>query len=112
MSAPQDPGLQPERTELSWRRTLLALAVGALVSVRVLPPVLGGWTVATGLLGVLAAAVLWLLARRRHASVAAVFRGSVAATAMPGGGLLLALTVFTAVGALLGLGYAVLLRAG
>ena len=66
MSAPRDPGLQPERTELSWRRTLLALAVGALVSVRVLPPVLGAWTIATGLLGVLVAVGLGLDHGRGH----------------------------------------------
>lgn len=112
MSAPRDPGLQPERTELSWRRTLLALAVGALVSVRVLPPVLGDWTIATGLLGVLVAAVLWLLARRRHALVAAVFRGRAPAAAMPGGALLLVLALFAAAGAVLGLVYAVLQHAG
>lgn len=71
--AGRDPGLQPERTELSWRRTLLALAVGALVSVRVLPDVLGDWTIVTGIGGVLVAVVLWVLARRRHATIAAAF---------------------------------------
>ncbi|MGT2426089.1 DUF202 domain-containing protein [Amnibacterium kyonggiense] len=108
MNAPRDPGLQPERTELSWRRTLLSLAVAALVSVRVLPPVLGDWTVLTGLLGVLLAAVLGLLARRRHALVDAVFRGRAPATAMPGGALLLGVALLTTAGAALGLLAAVL----
>jgi uncharacterized membrane protein YidH (DUF202 family) len=110
VSAPRDPGLQPERTELAWRRTLLSLAAGALVSVRVLPSVLGDWTIATGLGGVLAAGLLWVLAHRRHRGVAEVFRGRSPASAMPGGALLLALTLFTAIGAALGLLYAVLPR--
>jgi putative membrane protein len=108
VSAPHDPGLAPERTELAWRRTLLAIAVGALVSVRVLPSVLGGWTIATGVGGVIAAAVLWVLARRRHAAALAVFRDRTPASAMPGGTLLLALSLLTAAGAALGLVFAAL----
>lgn len=108
MTAPRDPGLQPERTELSWRRTLLALAVGALVSVRVLPQVLGDWTIGTGLLGVLIAVVLWAVARRRHRRVEAVFRAERSRSAMPGGALLLAVALFAAAGAALGVLYALL----
>lgn len=108
MTAPRDPGVQPERTELSWRRTLLALAVGSLVSVRVLADVLGDWAVVTGLGGLAAAAVLWAVARRRHRAVGAVFAGRAPASAMPGGALLLAVALTTAVGAGFGLAYALL----
>lgn len=103
MTAAHDPGLQPERTELSWRRTLLTLAVGSLVSVRVLPGVLGAWTIAAGLGGFVVVAVFGLLARRRHARVTAVFRGELPRIEMPGGALLAALALFAAVGAALGL---------
>lgn len=109
MTAPRDPGLQPERTELAWRRTLLALAVGALVSVRVLADALGGWAVASGIAGVAVAAVLWVVARRRHRVVGAVFAGRAPASAIPGGALLLGVALLTAAGALLGL-VALLLR--
>lgn len=110
MTAPRDPGLQPERTELAWRRTLLSLAAGALVSVRLLPPVLGDWTIVTGLAGVVVAGLLWSLAHRRHRGVAAVFRGSAPRSAMPDGVLLAALALLTSAGAALGLLYAALLR--
>lgn len=72
MTAARDPGLQPERTVLAWRRTLLAVAVGAAVSVRVLAPALGEAAIVTGVGGVVAAGVLWVLARRRHALAAVI----------------------------------------
>lgn len=102
-----DSGLQPERTALAWRRTVLALAVGALVSVRVLPSVLGDWTIVTGLAGVAAAAGLWIAARSRAARVDAAFHERHTAV-MPGGGLLAAAALLTSVGAALGLLYAVI----
>lgn len=67
-----DPGLQPERTELAWRRTALSLSVGSLVALRLLPVVLGNaaWALA-GVAGLLAAGVLWLGSRRRYRAVVA-----------------------------------------
>lgn len=43
MSRPDlfDAGLQPERTLLAWRRTVLATAIGALVCARMIVPALG-----------------------------------------------------------------------
>lgn len=62
-----DPGLQPERTELAWRRTALSVGVGSLVAVRLLPIVLGDpWWALVGVLGVVAATALWLTSRHRY----------------------------------------------
>ena len=68
-----DPGLQPERTRLAWRRTLLALVVAVVVGERVLAPVLGRAALVgagAGLVGVLVLAVL--VARRARAADASL----------------------------------------
>lgn len=75
---PFDAGLQLERTSLSWRRTALSIAVGSLVSLRLFPVWLGGagWIV-PGMLGLVAAATLWLVSKQRHrAFMARVARGA------------------------------------
>ena len=62
-----DPGLQLERTSLAWRRTGLALAVGALVALRVLPVVGDSpWLFLLGGAGLIVAVALLVLAQRRY----------------------------------------------
>ena len=105
-SALLDRGLQPERTALAWRRTTLALAVGAIVALRLLSPVLGLRSIAIGLTGLALAAVLWVLsARRAHQATNALPHKS---GHLPGGGLLLGLALAVATGAALGLVYVAL----
>lgn len=64
---PWDAGLQPERTELAWRRSALTIALGSLVAARLLPVVLGDpWWALFGVAGFAAAVVVWIGARRRY----------------------------------------------
>ncbi|MEU8348705.1 MULTISPECIES: DUF202 domain-containing protein [unclassified Streptomyces] len=60
-SAPRDPGLQPERTRLAWRRTTLAGAVAAVLAVRLMAA-RGGSAAAVAAVFLAAAAWLGLLA--------------------------------------------------
>jgi uncharacterized membrane protein YidH (DUF202 family) len=96
-----DAGLQPERTRLAWRRTVLALFVGAIVALRVLPPALEEWGVALGAGGTVAALTLAVAAARRGASVASALRA--AQPLPPVGALLAAVATMVSIGALAGL---------
>lgn len=61
-----DPGLQPERTALAWRRTGLAVAVGAIAGTRLLAPRLGAGALVVGAIG-LGLAVLLVIGSTRRA---------------------------------------------
>ena len=69
----RDPGLQPERTRLAWRRTTLAGTVAAVLAVKT--ALHGGVSVAGGLVSALCCG-LWLgflaLAHRRIRALAAL----------------------------------------
>ncbi|NEA19618.1 DUF202 domain-containing protein, partial [Streptomyces halstedii] len=54
---PRDPGLQPERTRLAWRRTTLSCTVVALLAVR---QVVRGGADAAALTGLAAGLLAWL----------------------------------------------------
>jgi uncharacterized membrane protein YidH (DUF202 family) len=101
-----DPGLQPERTALAWRRTALSLAVGAVVSFRLFPPVLGLWSLGIGVAGLLLSATTWTLAGGRARRIQHALLTS--SGPLPGGGLLLLLTVIVSSFAALGLLYTAL----
>lgn len=54
-----DPGLQPERTELAWRRTALVVVVGGLLAARLMPTLLGDpWWALCGAVGAAAGVAL------------------------------------------------------
>lgn len=65
-SRPFDVGLQPERTALAWRRTALALVVGAVVSIRVLPTLLGTWALVPAGAGIVLAVALLVASHKRY----------------------------------------------
>ena len=93
-----DPGLQPERTELAWRRTALAIGVGSLIALRALPaiapaPELQQVWLAPGIVGVAFAVLLWVRARARHRRVTRALLDDRPAE-QPGAGLLVLLTAF------------------
>ena len=100
-SAP-DPGLQPERTELAWRRTALALAIGCLISIRLLPGALGDaiWAL-PGFLGLVASGGLWIAAQRRYRQTEAAL--AIATDGLPDGRTGFALAAIAFVAAVLGL---------
>ncbi|CAL9285017.1 MULTISPECIES: DUF202 domain-containing protein [unclassified Streptomyces] len=67
----RDPGLQPERTRLAWRRTTLSCTVAAVLAAR--QSVHGGDVSAAGLLGAGLSLLVWavflVVAQRRIAAL-------------------------------------------
>jgi uncharacterized membrane protein YidH (DUF202 family) len=61
-----DAGLQAERTALAWRRTALALAVGAVGAGRLAAPVVGVLAVGLAGLGLVQAVAVAVAAQRRY----------------------------------------------
>lgn len=95
------PGVPPERTGLAWRRTTIALAATALLTLRLRPTVLGPWGVGVGLLVLLAACILWVLSERRFHILRKAL--STSAGLLPDGRLLLAVVVIVAAAGAVGL---------
>lgn len=98
-----DEGLQPERTELAWRRTALSFGVAALIAFRLLSQAFGdpSWAL-PALVAIVAVGGVWLAARRRYVSTsAALIAGR--AERMPSGMLLLIVSAMTMLIALGGL---------
>ncbi|MEU0964565.1 DUF202 domain-containing protein [Streptomyces sp. NPDC005917] len=78
MTAPtRDPGLQPERTRLAWRRTTLSATVAAILAAKT---ALHGSASAGGVVACAACCTLWLgfllVANRRIRALAATDRPS------------------------------------
>ncbi|WP_309064725.1 DUF202 domain-containing protein [Microbacterium sp.] len=96
MNGPADAGLQPERTELAWRRTALAIAIGSLLSLRIFPAVLpaeiAAWGFAPGAVGVAAALALWIAGRRRRVRFLDTMTGALPPSGTPGGAALFGLS--------------------
>ncbi len=88
-----DPGLQPERTALAWRRTGLAVAVGAIAGTRALLHLLGIGAVVVGLLGLGLAALLVLGSTRRARRTEACLLQDGNLVSGPGGRLIAAVCV-------------------
>lgn len=89
-----DAGLQPERTLLAWRRTLLSLAVAGLVGLRMLPERLGSASALLSLAVLGSALLLQLFAERRsRRTYAELLAGR---SVPPAGGLLLAVAALVA----------------
>ena len=98
-----DDGLGPERTALAWRRTGLSFAAASLVAVRILPEILGTWSVVPGGLGVLASVAIIVLAHRRHRVVHRALTGEQQSVPLPSGTLPLITTMITLAGGVVAL---------
>ncbi len=95
MTGPWDAGLQPERTELAWRRTVLAVTGGTVLAGRYLgagDPVLGLALPVLALLGGLALLHAGTVRFRRLGANLRAAGSAPAGPVMPGAAMLGALT--------------------
>lgn len=107
-SQPFDPGLQPERTNLAWRRTALALVVAAIVGIRAIPSILGAWAIVPAGTGLLLALGIFVASHQRykvhHHRLTSADSDRIA---LPGGGVLALVAITTLGGGLAALVVAV-----
>ena len=97
-AAARDPGLQPERTFLSWSRTALALVGLSALATRILAVELGPVAGALGVVGILISALAVASAHLRYRAVARDFSAADAGERpLPSGGRTLALVAVATV---------------
>jgi putative membrane protein len=96
-----DPGLQPERTALAWRRTALALLVGPVVAARLLVPDVGEVAAIALVAGCGLGLGIALVAARRDRSAVRALSGRADPGARPGAGLLAVTAAVPVVGGIL-----------
>lgn len=106
---PWDPGLQNERTALSWLRTALAFVAGSVLLTRLIAHEHTGAAIAHLAVTLpLALAVVWLSWYRHLRSD----RRLRTRAPLPGGVLVLATSILTALVGFSGIGYVVLAHGG
>lgn len=76
MSALVDPGLQPERTLLAWRRTCLALAIGVALTTRYLLELEAAFALLAGAIGLAGVVSAYLASAGRYRRVRRGFDGA------------------------------------
>lgn len=92
-----DPGLQPERTSLAWRRTVLSLVTGSLVIVRLLHERIGATTLPAAVILVVTAGCAVYLLHRRHTYVTYALTDDEHGSYQPDGRLQAAVAALTVV---------------
>jgi len=100
-----DPGLQPERTALAWRRTALALMVGPVVAARLLLPDVGVVVALALVAGLGLGLAVALVAARRDRSAVRALSGRADPGGPPGAGLLAVTAAVPVVGGIVAAAY-------